>query len=188
MKVSLIPYAWNDGVPTFRDSQVMDLYARMEADGTAADSFHDGSVRCAADFLRCMKTGPSWLYVFADHHRGPVGIGWINNIRLKSASGHFCFFSSVWGQKDLPELGFWGVQRLLRMTGSDGQYLFDMFWGLLPVENHLAVKFVSRAGGHKLGVLPNGLWDAARGCSVDGMLYYFVREGGEYESVYQSGY
>lgn len=185
MNVRMIPYAWHDGVPTFKDSEIMALYEQMQADGTAKASFHDGTVNSAAEFLQAMKGPENWLYVFLAEGAGAIGIGWINQVKFKSAAGHFCFFSSVWGRKDLSDIGNWGVQRLLRMTDRNGEYLFDMFWGLIPAENKIAVKFVEKAGGYFVGILPHGLWSERLQQTVDGILFYFIRDGGEYEGVYQ---
>ena len=44
MRVNLIPYTKIDGVPTLKDSHVMDLYDRMVSDGVAASIFEDGTI------------------------------------------------------------------------------------------------------------------------------------------------
>lgn len=186
MNVRLIPYRRYDGVPTFRDSEIMALYHRMQADGTADTCFFDGSVINPLQFLQCMQGHPNRLYVFIEENLGQIGIAWINQVQAKRAAIHFCTFSNVWGRRDLPEVGSWAVQRLLRLRNPDGEYSFDMFWGLTPTENKLAIRFAQRIGGNMVGILPLSLWNASRQQSVDGALFSFVRKEGEHEDLYQS--
>ena len=55
MTLRLEPYTSVDGVPTFRDSEIMALYQRMEAEKTAEMVSGDGSVKSAEQFLRLAR-------------------------------------------------------------------------------------------------------------------------------------
>ena len=57
MNITIMPYTTIDGVPTFRDSEIRDLFMQMQSRGLAETVFTAGDIRTANDFLSAMKYG-----------------------------------------------------------------------------------------------------------------------------------
>lgn len=177
-------YCRVDGVPTYRDSDIMALYERMEADGTDALIFSGSDVENRQSFLAAMQTTSRLWVVVADPRSRPIGCAWLNRFRGAMAEGNFCFFSDVWGAAALPAIGRWVAQRLLRLTDAGGEYMFNLLYGLTRADNRAALAFIRLAGGQIVGVLPGALRGDGPG-GVDAVLSYFVRQEGEYEDIYK---
>ncbi len=173
MEVKVFPYTKRDGIRTKRDSDILDLYDRMVTDGSAGIVFYAGHVKTREDFLRYMKDPGVHLYVLEVDDE-IVGMTWLDKIENKSAFNHFCVFSNFWG-KDTVALGKASLQKLINMGDEDG-FVFDVFKGAVPAWNKRAIEFAQACGGVNLGVIPYGIWDAAKEQSVDAVVIYYTRE------------
>ena len=171
--VKLLPYTAIDGIPTFTDSFIKWLYARMQEEDSAGCVFLDGSVKTADEFLRLMKFGTVRLYVV--ECAGEIsGVVWLNNFQSRSAEFHFCFFSSLRG-KEAVAAGKEIVKELLEQTNIDGLPVFDILTGITPVTNKAAIRWGRRMGFETLGILPSAIFDAEQGESVPGQVFYVQR-------------
>lgn len=173
MEVKIFPYYENDGMRTFRDSDIMALYDRMVQDNTAGAVFSTGDIKNRVDFLRYMKDPGTLLYVL-EVDGEVVAVTWLDRREHKSAFNHFCVFSSFWG-KDTIGLGKAALTQLINMADQNG-YVFDVFLGMVPASNERAIAFAQACGGVNLGTIPYGVYDAAQGCQVDAVSIYYTRE------------
>lgn len=171
--MNVIPYRIVDGVPSFRDSEVMGFFDQMVKDGTVASVFIDGMVDTREKFLRLFTSE----YVFAAAAIGedgtPLGIGWLTSIDRKKAVGHFCVFSAGWGPGST-KIGCALVAGFLVMT-MGGEPMFDVLLGFTSVNNRRAVEFLQECGGEVVGVLPYGVYNASVGESEPAVVVCFKR-------------
>lgn len=172
MQTALIPYLKDNTLCPFSDEFIMGLYNKMVSDGTADLIFLNGTIQSAENFLHLVSDGGSYLYIYFKE-KDPVGMCWLNSFENRTARFHFCIFSEVWGEAD--DIGRETVQKLIRLKDEDG-YLFDMFIGLVPTQNKLAIDYVQRIGANYLGELPFGMWNHKTGKSESATLVYYVRE------------
>lgn len=180
MEIRLVPYCEIDGIRSFSDSEIAELYDRMEHDGTAGTVFYCGSVKNRSGFVVKMKEPGTYLYVIM--RRGDpegitekLGIVWLNRIEYKRAYFHFCLFSNAWGKKS-EEIGKDVVSELINMRGRDGQYLFDCFLGIIPWANIEAVRYVRSCGARILCNVLCGSWNHKTLKNETGILFQYLRE------------
>lgn len=174
MEVKIFPYTKVDGMRTKRDSEIMALFDQMVLDGTASIVFFAGHIKTREDFLKYMKDPGVHLYILAVGDE-TVGVTWLDNIVDKSALNHFCGFSNYWGVEGSEAIGKAALGKLINMRDETG-YIFDVFTGCIPAWNTRAIEYARACGGVSLGVIPCGIWDSAKGQSVDAVVIYYTRE------------
>lgn len=165
----VVPYTYYDGIPTFRDSEIMNLYCRIIADGTGY-MFADGQISDQESFLIAMKKS---ICGIVKDGESTAGVGWLNRIEDKKASFHFVVFKEYWGNQSV-DVGRALCQFMLSIKNGD-EYMFDMIWGMVPTSNRLAVKYLKRCGAVTIGELPCGLWDDRNKKSIPAMISYITR-------------
>lgn len=169
----MVPYAAVDGIRTFRDSEIAELYERLLAEG-GAHVFRDGTVASAAEFLRMAKAPGVVLYVA--YVRGKLaGVVWLNRFQARFAQCSFFVFREFWGRAALG-LGRHCLRELLHARDAEGRHHLDMLVGITPADNRAAVGFALRCGWRRRGVLPWGVYDAASGASAPAVLTTATRE------------
>jgi len=172
--IELRPYGHYDGIPTFRDSDIKGFYDRMVSDGTAGIVFYDGSVKSADDFLKVMKSPGTYLYAcYKDNVL--MGVSWLNRVKSKTAYFHFCGFSSSWGD-DAAGIARDGIKILMGQKDQNGEYLLNVFIGLVPSFNQRAIDFLVECGGTHVGNIPFAIWNHKKQRSEPGALIYYIRE------------
>jgi len=169
--MTLVPYTATDGIPTFKDSFIKDIYDRMESEGLADTVFYDGSCQSADQFLSMMKHGMNRLFVIVLSY-DISGVVWLNSFEARSAQFHFCFFNNLRGKKAL-EVGKDTVCELLYM--ENGSPLFDVLIGIVPVANVSANRWCRMLDFNVLGVLPSGIYNARSEKSEPAKVYYVER-------------
>jgi hypothetical protein len=174
LRVNLIPYTKIDGVPTLKDSHVMDLYDRMVSDGVAASIFEDGTINSREEFLFSVTSGHNILYlVMADDE--PAIALWLNNFQGKSVQMHWTCFSKFWGKGSVPIMQY-ALNKIINMTNDEGEFVWDVLIGLIPVSNPRAIQFAKKCGAWSDVTIPHALFDSRSNRSVDAALIYFTRE------------
>ena len=168
----VIPYTEFDGIPTFKDSNVKEFYNRMVKGGVADIIFHDGCVKSSDDFLRMMKGSGADLYV-AFYGEEIVGVGWLTHFEAKTCRAHFTMFPDV-EDKDIVSIGKEIFRQMLHMK-AHGDYVFDVFLGLVPSFNVRAIKWLNKVGLVTIGDIPNALWSDKEQKSIPGTLFYLAR-------------
>ena len=177
-QLKIIPYITIDGIPTFKDSDIISFYDRMVKDGTADDVFQDGSIRSAENFLDAMK-GPNNFLIVAHWQGEPAGVMLANRFQGRFAQNHFCAFSEFWGNRDIIlQCGRYGSLYMLDNLG------LDMLMGLVPASNQRAIAAVVASGGKIIGELPKGSFNVRTGKSEPTVILSYTREGNEDENIF----
>ncbi len=173
MNIKLIPYTEIDGIKTFKDSEIMGLYDRMDKEGVAEVTFSDGSVINRSEFLDMAKN-VGFFTVSTDVET--VGFVWVTDIYMRKAQVHFCFFRShkEWAKKGV-EIGKKTASSLINLKDGNG-YVFDVLLGITPKSNVPAVLWLHRIGLKKLCEIPNGVFSAKENRSVPAILWSLTRE------------
>lgn len=172
MKIDLRCYFVVDGVPSMRDSRIVQLYERMAADGTLAQINYEGRIPSGAALVQAAKAAIYFAVVCADGEE--VAIVWLNRWQPRRAHLHFCMFSNGWG-KNSQAIGRAVLAHLFTIT-TNGTPCLDMIWGIAPATNERACAYVQSCGGQLSGLIPNYVWNAAAGCSEAGYLFHITRE------------
>ena len=150
-----------------------DVWARLEAEGTARFIFCDGSVRDADSFVSEMNaTHVHPFCMFADDKL--AAIVWLTNLEGKSCRGHFAVFAQygIYSR----HLGSTMREYLLQMRHETGEYCFDVLVGMVPKLNCKAFNVVKRAGFVHTGTIPRGAWIEEQRMSVDMLILTATRE------------
>lgn len=169
----MVPYGKVDGIRTYRDSEIMELYRRAMAE-SGPQMFRDGGVKDEAGFLRMVKAQGVAFHVA--YVRGKVaGCVWLNRFHDRLAQVHFFIFREFWGE-DATGLGRHCLRELIHKRCGDEGYWLDMLLGLTPADNPLAVRFAKKCGWKQACVLPFGMYDAAAGASIPAVLSIVTRE------------
>lgn len=172
--IELRPYASHDGIPTFRDSDIKSFYDRMVSDGTVDMVLYDGVINSTDEFLHFIKYQvPYFFVVYKDNET--MGITWLNNIELKRAHFHFCGFSASWGESAV-DIARETVDTLIMRKDGTGDYIFNVFIGIVPSFNQRAIDFLEECGGNIVGEIPYSIWSHKNQKSMPGTLIYYVRE------------
>jgi len=178
MKVEIIPYIPIDGIMTFRDSEIRDLFMQMQSRGLAETVFTAGDIRTANDFLSAMKYGGNILYViYADDEQ--VGVVWLNRFEARFARVHWCLW--IPPGKKLLQVGKETLRLLMYAKNKEGEYLYDMLMGITPSYNRGAVRLAEMWGMTLGGEIPNAA--LKDGISVPGIISYCTREEMGHENI-----
>ena len=157
---SILPYCERDGIPTLRDSDLLHLYDRMDAEGLAVKCYPDGRDHWLAE----MKTKRSSLYVVILNDL-VFGMLWLNDFRARYAHAHFVVFKDFHGRENACNAQD-ALNKVLHGKDFDGRYVFDGFLAMIPTWNRLAVAYARRCGFRSVGVIPFGYYDKVKQQSV----------------------
>lgn len=175
MRSYVLPYMVVDGVPTFKDSDLMGMFDKVVRDGTVEAIFFDGSVKTREDFAAMMKQSDVQFYgVYVKDSSTPVGFIWLDMFMQKTARGHFCAFSEYWG--DAYKIGHELLVRLLTMKDREGNYVLDAVYGFTPEDNEMALTATKAAGFKVAGTLPNAFYYESDKKSHPGVMMYYTRD------------
>lgn len=168
----ILPLYYIDGVPTVRDSEIINLFRRMKESGRLETTFYDGSITSEEGFLQYMKSPDVALYIFLLGDE-TVGFAWLTDVNPPRTYAHFCMFPEA--GRFILALGRLFLQRLLMATDAEGNYIFDVLLGATPFYNESAIHFVSKCGMVQLGVVPCFVYNAWRREKEDAVLSYTTR-------------
>lgn len=175
-KCKIIPYVRSDGIPTFRDSDIMGFYDRMAQERTADVVFHDGSIQSREQFLGAMS-GPNNFLIVVYWEDQVSAIMWANRFQDKWAQNHFCCFNNVWGNhKIIHEMGRVACLYLLDKLG------LDCLFSMIPEKNKAALASAIGAGATVVGKVPYGAYNYKDNKSESAVFISYTREGNEYET------
>lgn len=169
----MVPFGEVDGIRTYKDSEILELYRRVMAE-SGAQMFRDRSIADGPAFLRMAKAQGTAFHVA--YVRGQVaGCVWLTHFHDRLAQVHFFIFREFWGQ-DASGLGQHCLRELIHKRCNDGEYWLDMLLGLTPADNRLAVRFAKKCGWKQLCELPYGTFNADTGKSSPAILSAVTRE------------
>lgn len=171
-KYKLLPYIEIDGIRTFRDSEIMNLFSKTEKDGLIPVVFYEGTVQTPLDFLRMAKAQGTLFYVLTigECH---VGYVWLNRPENRTIRLHFCVLREFWCES--VSLGKYVLDKLSNMKTKTGEYIFDLFVGWIPEWNTRASRFANACGWKSFGPVPNAIFNIKNGKSEPAFFYYYTR-------------
>lgn len=177
METRLLPYTFVDGVPTLKDSEIVQLYEWSREERSLQTVFYN--IDCSSItrewFLRFWKHPGKKIYLILGE--GQVG-GWVWIDRRIDccASVHFNMFRWTWGPRAL-QMCRQGVFELLHMEhNGNGKHKLEVLVGQTPVTNRLAIKFIQKIGFKPIGRIPGALFDFKSQSYVDAYMSYISRE------------
>lgn len=182
-RVKLIPYCEIDGIRTFSDSYMKGLFQRMIRDNTVELVFMDGSVVNEDEFITEMRNSMAFITIIDDDYEKPGAIQWLNRPQHRWIQHHVNAFSEYWATDWVVPVAKQNLSKMIRMTDSTEQYMFDVFIGIVPQSNVPVLKLAEKIGMAKTGYIPNGIWNAYKQQSENAYLLTYTREGETNESI-----
>lgn len=167
-EIKVIPYTEVDGIATFRDSQIKDLYHQVWEEGLGEVVFSDGSVQNEDHWLDLMKYGPCKLHL-CFYGEDVASVVWLNRIETTHCYVHFLFFKKFRGNPIIYEIG----KKFFELVFSYG---FEVVMGLLPSSNKVARRYARKLGFEELGEVPGILWDQREQTAVPGTFVHLTKE------------
>ncbi len=161
-----------DGIPSMRDSEIMELYDRIQEEGTDY-IFQDGDIQTRDDLLSMVKSSKNFFYLVGEKGRS-VGIVWLNRVEHKMARLHFLAFREVWGRS--VNIAKNVIINLLSIQHRNGEHYFNVLTGHIPSKNHQAICFMKKCGCTVVGEVPHLMWNEANQESEPGTIVYITRE------------
>ncbi len=171
--IEIIPYVFNDGVPTFRDSEVMDIWVEAVKERALDYLFLDMPDISVNNFLAFIKQPNINFFVVLIKNK-PAVIIFLTEIQYTKAECHFFFFDGFRGQKAV-EIGQYCLDFLINMPFDKNTYMYDLIVGITPVANFDACQFLSKVGMTIVGVIPNYLYNAHKNKSESVVYSYYYR-------------
>ena len=173
----IVPYTTYDGIPTFTDSNLAQLYHQTKEDGFLEQVFYnqDPSVFLADSFVRMFKD-PNILLYLIFWNKEPAGYMWLTDYADRRAQGNFCFFKKHHKQKYLVPMGSDCLQYLLNIKDQYRRPLLDVIYGLTPTTNPAAVGWIQKIGMTAIGTIPKACFNFKLGHSVDAVVTYCERK------------
>lgn len=173
MTISIRPYTEIDGIRTYSDSEIKELFERTVRDGLDRIVFYEGTVQTAEQFLNIMKSGSVLFYALMSDGE-IIGYTWLNRFENHTARMHFCVFQEYWG-KTL-DIGKFVLDKIMHMKDLEGNYIWDLLTGFVPAWNKRAINFALKCGGQSHGKIPNAIWNQEKQQSEDAVFIYYTRE------------
>ncbi len=161
MRNSILPYVYLDGVPTFKDSHLKEIFVRMMEQGYVERVFYDGSVQSPDEFVEFFKRPDRHLHVFMGDI--PLSLFWVDQIEHKSCRLHFCGLKEA--GRDVISMGKEAINLLSEH--------FLLIHGEILESNKSACRFVQKCGGELMGVMPNKLYNYYKDEMEDAVLFYY---------------
>lgn len=174
--ITLKPYAEFDGIRTFSDSELKELYHQAKDEGLLETVFYDCAVDKFSDdaFVRYFKS-PSrmtWLVLHEDELAGWV---WLDDMRHRTARIHFCLFHWVSRKRLSVPIARGALWQFLNFKFRDGHSL-RVIRGETPAFNKLAARFLSRLGMEVIGSIPFAVRRHSDGNAYSMIYSYITKE------------
>ena len=165
MSYYIVPYARIDGVPTFKDTQIMKIYDRIIEEGKGY-VFQCGTIKNRQEFLDAMGDPSVFMYVVY-RDTTIVLIYWLNRFEGALARVHICTFNDV-SYKHKVEAG-----RYINKVISG---CYDVLVAYIPKANRKAVLYSTHCGGKIAGTVPSLVWNEFKKTSEPGVIVYYRRD------------
>ena len=172
--LKITPYIEIDGIRTFTDAFIRDVYSRIVDDNLESIVFSDGNIKTPDDFLAFMKYGPNYLFII-ETESGVTAILWLNRILDRTCYAHFCGFKDSWGEGSV-DIGRFAMDHVFNVTDDFGKVCFETIHGLIPAWNTTGIGWLKKVGLVEVGRIPNALWSATLNKSTEGVLMYLTRD------------
>jgi len=143
--LKIIPYVEVDGIRLIRNSEILSCFERMVQDGTAESVFYDRSVTSPQEFFTFIKNHAD-LFLYIEYLGQPAGVAWFQTIAQGVAQGHFCIFSSLWGQPEIVDIG----KEVVRFAHK----AYHLLIGFIPRWNVRAIHYMEELGSKRIATIP----------------------------------
>ena len=165
---TIMPYTKIDGIPTFKDSQLIGMYDRI-VDEEKGYVFSDGTINDGNAFVEMAKRPDTSFYAV---YQGEtiVLVVWLNRFEGAMARMNWCSFKSVSFETKL-EAGRYVIKTLT-------DKVVDLLVGYTPASNKGAIKAAELCGGKILGTVPNLVWNEQEQKSKEGVIIYYEKGSG----------
>jgi len=186
-EINIYPYVELDGIRTFTDTWIRDLFARMVKEGVLTSLFLDGTVQEPGDLIARFKREDHKFFIVA-YGDEPAGLIWLTDFRQATVYVHFWIFKKFRGTDKGMIIALHGAKEFLYMRDHEGKYIFDVLFGYISAENKPVVSLFNKLEhaanngggfgitGKILGTIPNAMIDYYKDRSVDAIMAYLVRE------------
>jgi hypothetical protein len=171
--VKLVPYVLNDGVPTFRDSEIRYLWDRAVADDALDSMFLDRKSFSSDDFLEFINRDDVNFFVAFDKN-DPAVLILMTNIVFGRAECHYFFFKSFRGLKAI-RIGQRCLKILSEIKTVDSTYVYDTIIGITPVRNKAACRVLETLNMKAVGIIPGYIYNAKTKQQEDIIYSYYCR-------------
>lgn len=171
--ICLIPYLKIDNTWNIEESIVREIWRQMVDDNTWKTVFFKGIVNSEDTFIDFMQdTKNAVVTVWTDK---PIGIAWLNGFDEGIAYGHFCMFSSCWGNG----LNFKAGRKIIEYWFDfkvEGVPFLNVVIGIIPETNTLAIKYITKLGFTFVGTVPKALYNNYEKRNIGSVICYLERE------------
>lgn len=159
----------------FSDWVLSCVWEKIIADNLVSTVFYDGSCSTQEEFLASMKDKSNIPFIVfrKDDASIPMFL-WLNGVEGRAMRAHFTLFRDSWGaRRHATDMAHHVITWLLTRKDERG-HLWDTIYGMTPMRNRLACRFILRAGMRVVGVLPNAA-SIANGSVDDILITYATR-------------
>ena len=171
--IKIIPYIKNDGVPSFRDSEIMFLWEKALGEKALDYMFLDRDAVSPYEFLFMVKEDTTNLFIVLVN-KEPALLILLNNISYGKAEGHFFFYNGFRGGKAV-KIGRYCLNYLINIKLTETTYVYDVIIGITPVKNVFACKFLNKLGMKIIGKIPFYLYNEKTKRQEDIIYSYYCR-------------
>lgn len=165
-----MPYMSIDGIPTFKNSDIIKIFNWMKNDKTLQTVFYNIDKEIVTDdfFVRFWKRKDIKMFVIF-YESKIAGLIWIDRIINSTAMIHINTFKWTWGGNN--------VQIYINAIGEIfNNYNVDVLIGQMPVTNKMAIRFSKNVGFKKSGIIPKSLYVHKLDKKVDAYVSYALKE------------
>lgn len=162
------------------DRQLMGFFGQLKASGRDGITFYNIAPMDERAFARWVRSPDVHLWIVLFNSE-PCGMVWLTEQQGKTAKIHFATLpQGARRTKDkLPVVvgfGLYALASVLHAQDADAAYLLDRCYGVTPLFNREAVKFIHRLGAMDLAVLPGACWNWTTEENADGLLTLYTRD------------
>jgi RimJ/RimL family protein N-acetyltransferase len=168
--MKLLPYTSIDGIPTFKDSDIVQMYHWMKKDRTLKTVFYnvDSELLTEIFFIRFWKRQDLKMFVVLSENR-VAGLIWLDRIIDSTAMIHINSFKWIWGRSSVSVFRR-ATCEILTKHG------IDVLIGQIPITNEKAIKFSEKVGFLKCGIIPKSLYIHLLDKKVDAFVSYACKD------------
>jgi hypothetical protein len=130
------------------DEHVIEMFCRMDQEGTKRQVFYDGLIETPWDFLEYVRSGLVFGgFIYKDGK--PAACIWVSEISGNVAFFHYWTFKICWGNAN--EVALVALEYLAKNTHLTG------LCGRTPAHLKLAIRALKRRGFRVLGTIPEAV-------------------------------
>jgi hypothetical protein len=186
-RTTLKPYAISDGIPTFRDSQLIHLFEKAREERLLPLVMYNVDPETPASaFVRMFRIGSGRMLFLVFRESELAGWVWLDDIANRTARSHFCFFRWVSRAKLSESIGrkvFWELFNLKFRNGVTLQVIRAE----MPAFNRPGLWFLKNLGMKEIGEIPDAAYRFATGRFCPMIYLYATRDMLKWKDLERTG-